>query len=330
MPGLGNKSFVQYGIQAAYGTAVAAQAKGEIISASIDPVVGMIPDPSLYSGVSRRGVYQGGLYHQGRLLMRANYGGTAGGMGRLLRAAFGAVVTTGAGPFLHTYKEAATPPALTIEIIDGDVVSGQCIRCIDSLITEMTIRGTAGQGEDAMLQFEFGFVCKTVTPAFTLTPALAYPVISPMLFHQSVTSSGTDDGSNDALALQRIRSFEMTLTNNYALDRFYFGSITPDTPLRNDFISARWRFTSEFVSYAAYNRATAFSTSSPRLKVVSGADSFELRSASAKLVEYGHPIEGYGVIVANLTHEAFQDPTDVSALVGVLTNGLAGATENGA
>lgn len=326
--GLGNKSYLQMGVETTYGTAVAAAAKVEIISANIDPVVGTIPDPSLYSGQSRRGFYQGGLFYQGKILIRSNYGGGATGcLGRLIKAAMGTVATTGAGPFVHTYKEAAQPPSLTLELGEGDIPAGTVKRAIGCIVTGMTVRATAGQGEDAMVQFEFPIVAKTVTLGFTPTAALAFPTISPMLFHQSGVI--TDDGSGDTQANQRVRSFEMTLTNNYALDRFYFGSLTPDQPIRNDFLSARWAFTSEFQGTPAIARAIAFTTTAPKVKFTSGADIFELRSNSAKIVEYGNPVEGYGAVLMKITHEAFQDATDLSALVAVLTNGNTGAQENG-
>lgn len=328
MPGLGNKSYLQLGVESAYATAVAAAAKMEIISANIDPVVGTIPDPSLYNAQSRRGLYQGGLFYRGSIVARGNYGGGAtGGLGRLIKAAMGTVTTTGAGPFTHTYKEAATPPSLTLELIEGDVPANQCKRAIGTIVTDMTIRATAGQGEDAMLQFEFGIVAKSVTLGFTPTAALGLSTLSPMLYHQS--GSVTDDGSGDTQANQRVRQIEMKLTNNYALDRFYFGSLNPDQPLRNDFLSAQWKFTSEFAATGAITRANAFTTTSPKLKVVSGADSFEIRSNSAKITEYGNPVEGYGAILMNITHEAFNDPTDLSALVAVLINGNTGTQENG-
>jgi len=331
MPGLGHKSYLQMGVETTYGTAVAAAAKIEIISANADPNVGTIPDPSLFSARSRRALYQGGLFYEGAIKVRGNYGGGAtGGLGRLIKAALGAVATTGAGPFTHTYKEetgAAQPPSLTLELGEGDIPTTKVKRVIGTTITGMTVAGTAGQGEDAMLQFTFPFVAKTITTNFTPTAALAFPTISPMLFHQS--GAVTDDGSGDTQANQRVRSFELTLVNNYALDRFYFGSLTPDQPLRNDFLSARWRFTSEFADILAVARAGAFTTTTPKVKVVSGADSFELRSNSAKIVEYGNPVEGYGIILMNMVHEAFYDPTDLSALVGILINGNTGTQENG-
>lgn len=328
MPGQGLKSFLQFGVEAVYGTPVAAAAKMEIISANADPNIGRISDRSLYNAASRRGFYQGGLFHEGEILVRGTYGGgAAGGLGRLIKAAQGAVATTGAGPFTHTYKEATSPPSLTLELGEGDVPTTKVKRVIGSVLTGMTVRATAGQGDDGMAEFVFPYAAKTITTNFTPTPALNFTANSPILFHQSNTT--TDDGSGDTQVNQRVRSFEMVLTNPYALDRFYLGSLTPDVPLRSDFLSARWRFQSEFADINAITRATAFTTTSPKVKFVSGPDSFELRSNSAKIVEYGNPIEGYGVLTMNIVHEAFQDTGDASALVAILVNANTGTQENG-
>lgn len=339
-PGLGLKSSLQIGVEATYAAATtAATAHIEIISANLDPDLGSIPDPSLYDGVSRRGFFQGGQKVTGRILIRSNYGGGGNGcLGRLIRAAMGdPVATSGSAPsIIHTYKESATPKSLSLELIEGDIPTGKCKLVKGCIVTDMVIRGTAGQGEDAMLQFEFGIAGKSITTNATPTssPALLpYPPVSPMLFHQS--GIVTDDGSGDTQANQRVRSFELTYTNNYDLDRFYFGSLTPDQPLRNDFVSCRWRFTSEFADINALNRANTWTPAAPagttpKVKVVSGTDSFEIRSENARIVEYGNPIEGYGALVMNITHEAWRGANDLSALVAVLTNGNTGVQEDGA
>lgn len=328
MPGLGHRAYIQIGVESVYASPVAAAAKLEVISASMEEVIGMIPDPSLYNAQSRRGLYQGGLYFKGEIVVRGNYGGgTNGGLGRLIKSAMGQVATSGAGPFTHTYKEAAVQPSLTLQLSEGDIPSTKVRRAVGAIITGMTVSGTAGEGEEAMLQFKFPYVARTSDLNFTPTPGLNFATVSPMLFHQSDTT--TNDGSGDTQANQRIRSFEMTLVNNLALDRFYFGSINPDQPLRNDFLTARWRFTSEFNDINAATRAVAFTTTSPKVKVVSGPDSFELRSNSAKIAEKPNPVEDYGIVLMNLTHEAFNDPGDASALVAILVNGNTGTQENG-
>jgi hypothetical protein len=329
MPGLGNKAILRVGVEATYATPVTVAASLEVIRANIDPNIGTIPDPSLYSGVSRRAFFQGGLFHQGKVLIRPNYGATNGTFGRLLKAAFGAVTEAGASaPFTHTYKEATTPPSLTLELSEGDVPTGKVKQASGAIITDMTMRGTAGQGEGAMIEAEFGVFAKTIATNFSPSATPGLSDLSPLLFHQSTTV--TDDGSGDTQANQRMRSFEVTLQNNYDLGRWYFGSINPDQPVRNDFLSVRWRIVSEFANINAIGRATAFTTTSPTVKVSAGANAnFEIHSKSAKLTEYSNPVEGYGVVLMNMTHEAFLDPTDQSALVAILINANSATTEDG-
>jgi len=317
-PGMGHKSYIQIGEESTFGTAVAATQRLEVISMDINPVIGVIPDPSLNNQQSRRALYQGGLLYRGKIVTRANYEG--GGFHQLLKAAMGSLVTTGAGPFTHTFKEAASPPSDTIEMIEGDIPAGQEQELVGSIVTGFTFRIGSGLGADAMGRFEFDFLAKDKVSGQTPTAALTAPATEPVLFHQATT---IDEGSDDTAANIRVRSVELTLTNPYADDRFYQGSINIDQPIRNDFLIARWRFEQEFITKVLFDRAKAFTTANLNLIYTQAANTLTFRSNKAQLVEYGNPIEDYGIIKATATWEAFYDATDASALVIVLVNDTA-------
>jgi len=327
--GIGSKSFIQYGVEATYGTPVASKGyRLELISANIDPVIGSIPSASLYSGQSRRSIVQGGLYYQGKIVMEGRYYG----MGRLLRGLFGSVATAGGPTYTHTYTESATPPSLTIELSEGDMPSTKVKQAVGCIVTDLTLDCTAGQSEAAQVRVEFGIVAKTVnlnvTPT-SLSGTLVVPSTAqsnPWVFHQS--TSTTNDGSGETQANQRTRSVKLTMSNPYALDRFFFGSLTPDQPIRSDFMTVQWEFTSDFIGTAALTAVPAWTTTSPSLQMTSGTDIVHFRSLEAKITNYGNPVEGYGPMLMNITHEAFRSGSngDSSALYCRITNGDDAAT----
>jgi hypothetical protein len=162
----------------------------------------------------------------------------------------------------------------------------------------------------------------TATAVFSTLQA---PSLLPVLYHQAITA---DDGTADAASSVRIRSFEVTLENPHAEDRFYLGSLNIDEPIRQDFLTARWRLTQEFTTKAQFDAARAFTQGSPQFLFRHATDlggtnfrEFELRSNKANLVEFSAPIEGYGIILSTATWEAFyDDATDLSALVARTRN----------
>jgi hypothetical protein len=315
IPGKGHLSYLQFAEESSYGTAVASTHKIEVINMDIGPFVGVVRDPSLYDGVSRRGIFQGGTGFRGRFTTRMNYEG----MGVLLKATLGGTPTvSGSNPYTHTFKEGSTPPSLTLQCIEGNVPAGGYFRVDGAYITAMTLRGSAGQGEDSMVQAEFEVVAKSKVSVASAPASVAnFPALEPLLFHQTTT---VDTGTNDSAADVRLRSFELSYRNSYDLERFYFGSTTVDQPIRNGFVECRWRITQEFQTKSQFDNAVAFATERLDLVFTSGTKSFRASSGSAVITEYANPIEGYGIIMANSTWEAYRNASDGTSLIIVNVN----------
>lgn len=309
MPGLGLKSFAQIGKETTYGTPVVATEKSELISSDIVPVVGVIDDPSLSDAVSRRGLFQGGLLYRGPLVLRLNYEGKF--FLKLLNALMGGTPTDTlvetAISWDHIFKESALLPSYTIELGEGDIPTTKCSDLEGVKVTAATFRGTAGQGAEGMLTAEFEILAKN--KQMNQTPAtLTFPSAQPAIFHQALT---VDDGTAD---VPKIRSFEVSVRNNLAEDRFYLGNVNIDEPIRNDFLEVTWRITQEFQTMTQFNNAKAFTDESPQL-VFRGAAlganfyEFEVKSGFAKVVEHSQPIQGYGVMLATTTLRAYNNGT---------------------
>jgi hypothetical protein len=324
-PGLGHKSYLQIGPkETTYGTYIAPTAKLELMSWDVNPDVGVIQDPSLYSQQSRRALYQGLYTVAGTFKVRLNYEGLL----ELFRGVFGTypaptVVETGVRD--HFFKEGATLNSYSPEVIIGDVTTGKCFRMLGSKFHGLRVAGRAGNGVDGMLTAEFTVTAKDFVSNQTPVGALSFPPVFPVLFHQAIT---VDDGTADAAASVRVRSFEVTLEQPHTADeRAYLGSLTIDEPLRQDFITARWRLEQEFTTLTQWDAARAFTLGSPQFVFqnpttigVSSKREFELRSNKANLVEFSAPVSDYGVLVSTATWEAYFDATDASALLARFRN----------
>lgn len=336
--GLGHKSYLQLGKEVTYGSPATVNRRFEIISANIAPQKGVIQDPSLNNSPSRRGIFEGATVYKGTILTRLNYAGQE----ELFRGVFGAYngATTVTDGRDHVFKEASAIPSYTMELSIGDMpATNQVFDLYGAKFTGVTIRGTAGQGTDAMLQAEFSVIAKDMVSAQSATGSLSAELPRPVIFHSNNNAGGgaiVDDGIETLADGIRVRSFEVTLENPHAEDRFYLSSSQVDEPVRNDFLVARWRFTQEFTSIAQFNAirtwAATGSEPSPRLVfqgsliVATNRYEFELRSNKAQYVEWSAPVEGYGIVTSTATLEAFYDSTDQSALVARIRNSLAALT----
>lgn len=160
-PGLGHRAFAQIAKETIFGTFKDPLAKFEIISSAINPVIGTIRDPSLHSAVSRRALYQGGILYRGPLTVRLNFEGLL----PLFEGVFGSATSTvEAGESVvrnHVFREFSTLPSYSIELNEGDPKSnGNVARYLGCKFAGVTIKGTAGQGDDGMLTAEFDVLAK--------------------------------------------------------------------------------------------------------------------------------------------------------------------------
>lgn len=321
IPGLGHKTTLRIGKESSWGGGATPTKSFEVVSWNVGPQVGVIQDGSLNNKQSRRAMYQGGYLVRGTFVVRLNYDGLA----ELFRAVQGGYTgTAGSGGdsavITHVFTEAATLPSYEMQVSVGDIPTGTVFRLTGAKLINVTVRGTAGTGNDAMLMAEFTVLAKDMVSNFTATGSPSSYNPFPVLFHQAST---VDDGLETLASTPatRVRSLELTLENPHAEDRFYLSSVNIDEPVRNDFLTARWRITQEFLTKTAYDAARNFTTGSPQFVFqhpttigTTKKREFEVRSGSAQLVEWSAPVEGYGIIIATATWEAFYDPTDLTAL----------------
>ena len=311
--GQGFKSYMQFGLESVWGTGVAATNKLEIISADVNPDMGVILDPSLNNSVGRRGLYQGGIVYRGTIVLRCNYVG----LSRIMKSLFGvAGVSTNVEVAIswdnvfHDGQSQLTVQSLTIELIEGDILTGKCQRLLGAIFQSCTIRGTAGQGQDAMLQVELEVVAKDKVVNFTPTAALTFPAVAPVLTKQGLLE---DDGvTTSGLIMQ---SFEVQYRAPHADDRFFIGSANPAEFIRSDFVGATWRFTQDLQTDDALEALQQFTSATPDLVFrgpALGANfyEFEIQSLAGQITRAAHVVAGYGVVRLESTVEAFHHATN--------------------
>ena len=311
--GEGRKSYIQFGQEAAWGTGVAATDRLEVISIDVGPEQGIILDPSLNNSVGRRGVFQGGTLYRGTFVVRMNYSGLEKLFSCLLGVA-GTSTIDGAGPaydhLLHDGMAQETVKSLTIELIEGDIEPGLCQRLLGCTFTSCTIRGTAGQGQDAMLTAEFEVLAKDKVVGFTPTGALVAPAVNPILFHHGTTMDNGVVASNLLM-----RTIEVRYEAPHASDLFFFGSRNPAEFIRDDFVKATYRFTEALQTTDVLEALQQFTNATPRMLFTagtlapSGTYEFEIKSEKGTVSRASHPVSGYGTIYLESTVEAYHDPT---------------------
>lgn len=311
--GQGFKSYIQFGLESVWGTPVAATNRLEVISMDVNPDMGVIMDPSLNNSVGRRGLFQGGIVYRGTIVLRCNYLG----LSRIFRALFGVAGTStnieAAVSWDNVFHDAMAQlgvQSLTIEMVEGDILTNKCQRLVGVVIQSMTIRGTAGQGSDSMVQVELELVAKDKVVNFTPTSLGAFPAVQPVLTKHGLT---VDDGvTASGLIMQ---SFELVYRAPHADDRFFVGSANPAEFIRSDFVGATWRFTQDLQTDDALEALQAFTAATPELVFrgpALGANFYEMgiHSDAARVTKASHVVAGYGVVRLEMTVEAFHDATN--------------------
>lgn len=206
--GQGFKSYIQMGVETVFGVAGTVTKKFEMVSWSVAPVIGSIPDASLFSGQSRRGVFEGGKSYRGNFVVRVNYDGIL----ELWRGVHGGytagTVITGTTRD-HSFYEAAALKSYTIEAVTGEVPTSKCFQLLGAKLMSVRVRGTAGQGSDAMVMAEFTVIAKDMIADTAITGSLTFPDIKPVLFHQA---SQIDDGAISMSVVRGVISGATTFT----------------------------------------------------------------------------------------------------------------------
>lgn len=324
IPGLGYKSKALIAHETTYGTAPsAAEGAFEITGATITPKLSVIEDPSLSATqVSRRFIGQGGQSFEAVIRFRVGFEGLL----HLLRAFFPTYAHTVADTNAHdhTFKEGINPFSYTIDLVWGGAMSGNAMRLLGAFGTQIRITGQAGTGESAMLTGEATFVAKdmqsnaTVMTGGTLPTAIGIP-----FYLLSRTATKFKDGSSNASDSIPLKSFEFNVSHPYDVERFLFGSVTAEAPVRNGFTDGTWMFEQEFADKNLFDAAKANSGVALAMLfqhptiigAVSAVRELEIKANEPTAAEYSSEVPGFGVITQRASYRLAYDVSDASLVV---------------
>jgi tail tube protein len=327
VPGLGYKGKLLIAKETTYDVAPAAADTGmELLSATITPKLSVIEDPSLSNTqVSRRFIGQGGQTLEATFRVRVGYEGLLSLIRMFFPVYANAVVDTSARD--HTFKEPslAVPGfSYALDFLWGDVPAGKANGLTGCLGTALRVSGQAGTGESAMLTAEVTVVGKSLTPNKTPMTGGALPTALGVIYHQLArTTNILRDGSGNASDAIQLRSFEFSLNHPYDVNRFLFGQLNAEQPVRSAFTDATFMFDEEWTDIALMTAARANTPTSLRMMfqhptVIGAATAkreFEISASSPTAAEYGTELPGFGVITQKASYRLAYNTTDLSLAV---------------
>lgn len=307
-PGIGYKSYLQYGRESVWGTAVAATHRLPVIAMRPRPQQGMVRSNVLNSRIARSDIYQGGETARVEIEFEMNL------LGRLLlldglfgTATYGANggVTSGSDPWTHTFTPKEFLNSYTLELVMGNIPSGKCERIVGAKVAEASFRASAGlEPADAILTCRMTFVGKAYESNQTPTAALTAANPAPFIFHQITTD---DSGTADASTSVNMLDFELTVRNALADQRFYMGSQNIDEPIRNGYFEATTRVRQEFQSRTALDEYLALTKGSPNIVFTQSAYSLSIAMPNGVMRSFDHEAAQAGVLEQTFEHEATDD-----------------------
>lgn len=236
------------------------------------------------------------------------------GFGLWLKHIFGGVVTSGSGPYVHTFTPGTlTGKSLTVQLGRPDV--GATVRPFSYLGCKVTEAELSAQvNEYAMLDVSLYGAHEDTGQSLAVA---SYPAtLTPFVFTQGVLSVA---GSN-----VDVRNFTLHFDNALLIDRHFIRSTTPERPkepLEGGFRQVTGSFEADFESLTAYNRyinATQAAlvltfTAAPHSLVITMNTRFDGSTPGINSLEE--------IVAQTMEFKALSTTSDAAAITAVLTNG---------
>ena len=317
LPGRGHKGYIQFGREPTWGVGTPSTHRIPYVSCDTRPQGGFIRSEMMNLSRWRHGIYKGPklyrvtvvleLWFEGMLQIidliqgTSTYGSNGG-------------TTTGANPYVHTFLGKDILNSYSIEIIEGNIPSGKCQLLTGCKIDTATLAGASGFGSDGICRLTLNALAKSYDPDQDPTASLNPVTALPVLFHEI---SSVLDGTADATADKVLKSFEISWNNHLAERLSTSDSILEPVPeaVLDFTIKLQKEFQTKTL-LAAYN---AFTSGQPSIVFGNSASKRITVSipGTANITEYNHPISGGGLIMQDVTWEAFR-PNNVNGPVTVV------------
>ena len=234
------------------------------------------------------------------------------GLGLLLKASIGSVVTTGSGPYTHTFNPSASLPSLTVAVQRGTGKSEQFEGC---MVSTMTL--SCESGEEGRASFEV--IAET---AGARAAALGSPSFGDgaQIFHFQASTLSYNS------ATYKMRSMELTLDNK--LERInYLGSKLTSEPQISDVREVTLTVTLDLEDADLYNAQLAGTASNVEVSFTNGSDSFNILLRNAEITEYSDDVTSFGRIERTVTFYGISGSSDEALRIEMI-NDNASAVSN--
>lgn len=320
----GFKSWCQIARESFFGTKPAnGFHKFEFLSLDVKPVKAVFADKSLSNSLSTKGYISGSYKVTGTLRMRAN---SLAGLLGIIRAVTGhnptgvTVPTQTPTVYDFTFLPQSALESYSFEYSPGDVAAGLCNLIVGMVFTGMTLSCEATDTEAGMMVMELPFFAKDLTTdqTFTSSGSVDFETVSPFMYHHALMTTGELlDGTGDAPADIRLKSFQFSIDNVLADNRFYIGSSTPDKPIRNGILTPSIKFRRELQSQVHHTRLKNLTNGPVKLHFkntgyIIGTDAspeLTITMPSANFMEVSDPINDYGILFVDTTLNGVNDAT---------------------
>lgn len=236
------------------------------------------------------------------------------GFGLLLKHMFGPNVTTGAGPYTHTFAGGGNLDGVTFTVQIGRPGIDGTVNPFDYLgmaITDWSLDAEINQ----FLMMTCTFYGMTESTANSLASASYPSTIIPFTFlNGSLTI---------AAAAQDVTKFTLGGSNNLVTGRHQMRATTPEQPkaaLQGDRRAVTGSFSADFASLTAYNRYVNGTEAAMALTFVSGANSLTI-TMNVRFDGTTPSVNGPALVGQDMPFVVGSTTSDAAAFTAVLING---------
>jgi len=316
-------SFLRVGEESSWGTEQATTTQDiKVISSTLQVVQERERTTHLSVPTSgmQSGTFEGFRNAGGSIEIPAYYDG----IGVLIKAALGALTTTGgSAPYVHTYTPASTLPSLTIQFQRGTNLADSREDFLGMKVNTMTISAEAG----SEMTISFDLIGKDAD-------ARAGNIVSDFPAHDEVLhfeAGSLSLGSSFAPTSLDIRSFELTLSN--AIDRRnLLGSKLTGEPVFTDLREVTMSVTCDVTDNTLYNASLSGTQDDVSLQFTRTADTnhhFKMTLSNATIEDYNDNITAFGRVERTFTFRGTANATNAGLTIEIKnasSNGLYGDT----
>lgn len=324
---LGHDCYLQIGREATWSSTVAASRRFNIVNGTMMGERAKVRTDALTAFRNRSAIYAGPQIGRANVTLEADYEGQLHLWDAMLgTATFGSngMTSTGTNPYTWTGIQRNLFSSYSLQLITN-VPSGKCDRMGGAKLNKFTLGGSTGFDAKPLkmdLEFVGASVATNVSPTGALTANTALPI---MMHH--VDTGTFKSGTADTAGTERLRSFELSITNGLA--EYFYGADTIQEPVADEYATTQLKWTIEFATQTAIDEYVANTQGAPIIKFAAptGTKSLQISMPKGYIVTpVGRPVDRYGILTQEFTYEAIHDSGTVSGVAITIINAEATLT----